>query len=94
MRERWKHQSDFIADVLRFGLWASHYPAPHQGEAADAMDEVIFGPDRCGSDSCEISPLIPSAASAEEDPWRSLAGFGADGISVRPGGVDDVIYGR
>ena len=22
MRERWQHQSGFIADVLRFGLWA------------------------------------------------------------------------
>ena len=45
MRERWKHQSDFVADVLRFGLWASHYPASHQEEAADAKDEVIRGPD-------------------------------------------------
>ena len=45
MRERWKHQSDFVADVLRFGLWASHYPASHQDEAADAKDEVIRGPD-------------------------------------------------
>ena len=45
MRERWRHQSDFVADVLRFGLWASHYPASHQDEAADARDEVIGGPD-------------------------------------------------
>ncbi len=45
MRERWKHQSDFIADVLRFGLWAWHYPASHQDEVADAKDEVIRGPD-------------------------------------------------
>ena len=45
MRERWKHQSDFIADLLRFGLWALHYPAPHQHEAADAEDEMIRGPD-------------------------------------------------
>ena len=37
--------SDFVADVLRFGLWASHYPASHQYEAADARDEVIGGPD-------------------------------------------------
>ena len=44
MRERWRHQSDFVADVLRFGLWASHYPASHQDEAADARDEVIGGP--------------------------------------------------
>jgi hypothetical protein len=45
LRERWKRQSDFIADVLRFGLWAWHYPAPHQEEIADAKDEVIHGPD-------------------------------------------------
>jgi len=45
LRERWKRQSDFIADVLRFGLWAWHYPAPHQDEVADARDEVIYGRD-------------------------------------------------
>lgn len=45
LRERWKRQSDFVADVLRFGLWASHYPAAHQSEIADAKDEVIRGPD-------------------------------------------------
>lgn len=45
MRERWKYQSYFIADVLRFGLWASHYPAQHQDEVADAEDEVIRGRD-------------------------------------------------
>ena len=45
LRERWKRQSDFIADVLRFGLWAWHYPAPHQDEVTDAKDEVICGPD-------------------------------------------------
>ncbi len=38
--------------------------------------------------------LVPAPHGSEEDPWRSLAGFGADGISVRPGEVDDVIYGR
>jgi len=45
MRERWRHQSGFIADVLRFGLWAWHYPAAHQDEAADALEEAIGGPD-------------------------------------------------
>jgi hypothetical protein len=45
MRERWRHQSDFVADVLRFGLWAWHYPAPHQDEVADAKEEVVSGPD-------------------------------------------------
>ncbi|HEY2579984.1 MAG TPA: hypothetical protein VGI74_27040 [Streptosporangiaceae bacterium] len=45
MRERWRHQSDFIADVLRFGLWSGHYPGAHQDEVADAKEEVIRGPD-------------------------------------------------
>jgi hypothetical protein len=45
MRERWRHQSSFVADVLRFGLWASHYPGTHQDEVADLWDEVIRGPD-------------------------------------------------
>jgi hypothetical protein len=42
---RWEPHSHFIADVLRFGLWASHYPARHHDEIADAKDEVIRGPD-------------------------------------------------
>jgi hypothetical protein len=37
--------------------------------------------------------LAPAPHGSGEDPWHSLAGFGADGISVRPGEVDDVIYG-
>lgn len=45
MRERWRLQSHFIADVLRFGLWAWQYPAEHQDEVSDAKDEVIRGPD-------------------------------------------------
>jgi hypothetical protein len=45
MRERWRHQSNFIADVLRFGLWSWHYPAAHQDEIADAEQEVIRGRD-------------------------------------------------
>jgi hypothetical protein len=45
LRERWKRQSDFIADVLRFGLWGWHYPASHQDEIADAKDEVVHGED-------------------------------------------------
>ena len=40
------------------------------------------------------SVLTPVLHGPEEDPWHSLAGFGAAGISVRPGEVDDVIYGQ
>jgi len=45
MRNRWKHQSDFIADVLRFGLWAWHYPAPGNEEMAGTIDEILHGAD-------------------------------------------------
>ena len=31
--------------MLRFGLWAWHYPAAHQDEIADLEQEVICGPD-------------------------------------------------
>jgi hypothetical protein len=40
------------------------------------------------------SVLTPALPGPEEDPWRSLAGFGADDISVWPGEVDDVIYSQ
>ena len=39
-----------------------------------------------------VLPLTPGES--EEDPWRSLAGFGADDVSVEPGEIDDVVYGQ
>jgi len=45
LRKRWEPQSNFIADVLRFGLWPWHYPAAHLDEVADAKDEVLRGLD-------------------------------------------------
>jgi ribbon-helix-helix CopG family protein len=38
--------------------------------------------------------LSPAPHEPGDDPWHSLAGFGADDISVRPGEVDDVVYGQ
>lgn len=29
-----------------------------------------------------------------DDLWRSLAGFGAEDVSVREGEIDDIVYGR
>jgi hypothetical protein len=40
------------------------------------------------------SVLTPGLQGPGEDPWRSLAGFGAKDISVRPGEVDDIVYGQ
>lgn len=46
MRERWKHQSAFIADVLRFGLSAlNNHAELHEGEVADAVGRIVHGPD-------------------------------------------------
>lgn len=45
MRRRWKHQSDYVADVLRFMLWAWHYPAPHMKEMAGPVAEILRGAD-------------------------------------------------
>ena len=36
---------------------------------------------------------VVSAEGPGEDPWRSLAGFGAPGVSPAPGEIDDVVYG-
>jgi hypothetical protein len=38
--------------------------------------------------------LSPATREPREDPWRSLAGFGTADVSVRPGEVDDVVYGQ
>ena len=38
--------------------------------------------------------LAPTLGAPDEDLWRSLAGFGGDHISVAPGEVDDIVYGR
>lgn len=40
------------------------------------------------------SVLTPALREPGQDPWRSLAGFGAEDISTRPGEVDDVIYSQ
>jgi hypothetical protein len=46
MRERWRHQSDFVADVLRFTLSASHYySGVNEADAADAIDQIVRGQD-------------------------------------------------
>jgi len=45
LRSIWRSQSDFIADLLRFGLWAAHYPAAHQHEVTAAAEQAIIGVD-------------------------------------------------
>lgn len=38
--------------------------------------------------------LSPPLEPAADDLWRSLAGFGSEGVSVQPGEIDDVVYGK
>jgi hypothetical protein len=46
MRERWRHQSAFIADVFRFSLSALHnYSAVREDEVASAVEQIVRGPD-------------------------------------------------
>ena len=40
------------------------------------------------------SVLAPAPQGRGDDLWHSLAGFGADDLSVRPGEIDDIIYGQ
>jgi hypothetical protein len=49
LRDRWPHQGDFVADVLRFGLWICHFPAAHYDETAGALAGVVSGPDPVGA---------------------------------------------
>jgi hypothetical protein len=42
----------------------------------------------------EAHGSAPRAPGHGDNPWRSLAGFGADDVSVRPGEIDDVVYGQ
>ena len=46
MRERWKHQSAFVADVLRFSLAALNaHPTAREDEIASAIELIVHGPD-------------------------------------------------
>jgi hypothetical protein len=98
MRERWKHQSAFIADVLRFGLSAlNNHSELHQDEVADAVRQIVHGPDAVHGihqlSSLAMNVLLDSpmfrlgliaAAGAEGDPVIREA------ISERRGDVGPV----
>jgi hypothetical protein len=44
LRSTWKSQSDFIADLLRFGLWSQHYSAYVDADVVTDVDQLIEGP--------------------------------------------------
>lgn len=45
LRDRWASQSDFIADILRFGLWSRHYIGAYGDEIAAAAARLVSGSD-------------------------------------------------
>ncbi|WP_242903629.1 TetR family transcriptional regulator C-terminal domain-containing protein [Actinomadura terrae] len=44
LRSTWSHHSDYIADLLRFGLWAYHPNHCDATEAADILGQILDGP--------------------------------------------------
>ncbi len=47
LRDRWKSQSHYIADLLRFCMWSQHlpaYPLTLSDESKGHLDELINGP--------------------------------------------------
>jgi hypothetical protein len=38
--------------------------------------------------------LGPHSGAEEADPWQSLAGFGAPGLSLKGGEIDETVYER
>lgn len=40
------------------------------------------------------SLLGPEPAEDNDDPWRSLAGFGSEGLTVEEGEIDETVYRR
>ena len=39
-----------------------------------------------------VLPTVSEEGMADRDPWRSLAGFGSEDLTVEPGEIDRVVY--
>jgi hypothetical protein len=44
LRSTWRTTSDFVADVLRFGLWAQHYLGAYAADIAEGAEQLVKGP--------------------------------------------------
>jgi hypothetical protein len=50
LRSTWRSQSDFVADLISFGLWSQQYPvATHSAELAAAHQRILVGEDFVGA---------------------------------------------
>ncbi|KAB2348335.1 hypothetical protein [Actinomadura rudentiformis] len=45
MRDRWKSQSDFLADLIQFVLWHGHHAADYSRKMAAGAEDLFAGPD-------------------------------------------------
>jgi hypothetical protein len=45
LRSSWRSQSDFVADLLAFGLWSLHQPVLYDSRFAAETEQLIDGPD-------------------------------------------------
>lgn len=45
LRSTWRSSSDYIADLLRFGLWSRHYLGLYEDELAEQAERLVAGPD-------------------------------------------------
>ncbi len=42
-----------------------------------------------------LRTMLPTpAGQSETDPWRLLSGFGSADVTVAPGEIDEIVYGR
>jgi hypothetical protein len=45
LRSTWRSQSDYVADLLSFGLWSRHYVGQHSDEIAELAERLVTGTD-------------------------------------------------
>lgn len=45
LRDRWKSQSDFIADLINFAMWIGNHPEGFYEEMAAGAERLLDGPD-------------------------------------------------
>jgi hypothetical protein len=45
LRSTWKSHSDFIADLLSFGLWSEHYVMQYDSKVDIGGEDILDGPD-------------------------------------------------
>jgi hypothetical protein len=81
LRSTWRSQSDYIADLLSFGLWSRHYVGVHADKIAELAEQLVMGTDfieavheLCYWDLCTLVDMpswrlqMVASVMAEDDP--------------------------